>query len=153
MNNDILMDDRHFEIMLLSKKGYCCSQIMAILILKDLGRDDADLVRAMGGLCYGLGYSGETCGVLPGGACLLALCTGKGSDKESQRETLPLMIHELVEWFRQRTKVLYGGTGCDDILLPNPDKRVCMTLIIETYEKILSILESQGLYLIGAIRD
>jgi hypothetical protein len=153
MEKDILLNDRHFEIMLLNKKGYCCSQIMAILLLKDLGRDDADLVRAMGGLCYGLGHSGEICGVLSGGACLLATCAGKGSDKESPRETLPLMIYELAEWFRQRTEVPYGGTRCDDILLSNPDKRACMALIIETYEKILSILESQGLYLIGTITD
>ena len=153
MENDICLKDRYLEIMLLNKKGYCCSQIMAILLLRDMRRDDTDVVRAMEGLCYGLGYSGETCGVLLGGSCLLALCAGKGSDKESSRESLPLMISELVEWFRLRTQPSFGGTTCDDILLKSPDKRACLTLIVETYEKILSILQSQGLYLIGRISD
>ncbi len=73
MEHDICLDDRFFKIMLLHKQGYCCSQIMAILTLRNMGREDADVVRAMGGLCYGLGYSGDTCGVLSGGACILAL--------------------------------------------------------------------------------
>jgi hypothetical protein len=150
MENDICLNGQYFDIMVLSKKGYCCSQIMTILILRNLGWDDADLVRAMGGLCYGLGHSGESCGVLSGGACLIALCAGKGSDNESPRESLPLMIFELVEWFRQRTYLSYGGTNCDDILLKSPDKRACMTLILETYEKVISILESYGLHLVGA---
>jgi|WetSurMetagenome_2_1015567.scaffolds.fasta_scaffold1305256_1 hypothetical protein len=153
MENDICLNGQYFDIMLLSKKNYCCSQIMTILALKDLGRDDADLVRAMGGLCHCMAYSEENCGVLSAGACLIALCTGKGSDSESPRESLPRMISELVEWFRQRTEVPKGDAKCDDMLLWRPDKRSCMTLILETYEKVLSILESQGLYLIGAIRD
>ena len=150
MESDICLNGQYFDIMLLSKKGYCCSQIMTILILGNLGWDDADLVRAMGGLCYGLGRSGESCGVLSGGACLIALCAGKGSDNEPQRESLPLMISELVEWFRQRTEVSYGSVKCDDILLKGPDRRACMSLILETYEKVISILESHGLHLLGA---
>jgi len=151
MEHDICLNDRFFEIMMLNKKGYCCSQIMAILTLRNMGREDADVVRALGGLCYGLGHSGDTCGVLSGGACILALCAGKGSDKETAREFLPLMISELVEWFRQKTNDSYGGSGCDDILLKNPDRRACLTLIVETYQKVLSILESHGLFLVGMI--
>jgi hypothetical protein len=152
MEKDVCLNERYFDVMLLSKRGYCCSQIMTVLILRDLERDDADLVRAMGGLCYGLAYSGEGCGVFSGGACLIALCAGKGADSESPRDTLPLMISELGEWYRQRTGASHGGSRCDDILLKSPDRRACMALILETYEKVLSILESQGLYLIGAIR-
>jgi hypothetical protein len=153
MENNIHLNGQYFDIMLLSRKGYCCSQIMTILVLRNMGWDDADLVRAMGGLCYGLDHSGESCGVLSGGACLIALCAGKGSDSESPRKSMPIMIFELVEWFRQRTAVPHGCTGCDDILEVNPNRNTCVTLIVETYEKVLSILASHGLYLIGAISD
>ncbi len=146
MEKDILLDDQHLDIIHLNKQGYCCSQIMAIMLLKALGRDNTPLVRAIGGLCYGLGHSGEICGVLSGGACLIALCAGKGSDIESSREDLPLMISELVEWFKQRTGPDYGGITCDDILLVSPDKRACIILVSETYKKVLSILASHGIH-------
>lgn len=34
----------------LSLEGYCCSQVMALLLLELLGEEDDGFVRAMGGL-------------------------------------------------------------------------------------------------------
>jgi hypothetical protein len=149
MERDIKMDKRYLDVMLLNKKGYCCSQIMAILLLKSLGRNNVELVRALGGLCEGVGYSGEICGVLSGGACLLSLCGGKGSDVEVAYEGLPLILSELTEWFRERVADPYGSAKCDDILAHSPDKRACITLLVETYEKVLSLLESHKLAMPG----
>jgi hypothetical protein len=143
------MNGQLFDIMLLSKKGYNCSQIMAILLLKSLGINDPDLVRALGGLCYCLEYSGQDCGVLPGGACLISLCAGKGSDAESQRNSMLPMILELVEWFRKKTDSFYTCSGCDGVILPSPNRSFCTTLVSETYEKVLSILASHGFYILG----
>ena len=42
----------------LSLEGYCCSQVMALLLLELLGEEDDGFVRAMGGLINGGGYSG-----------------------------------------------------------------------------------------------
>ena len=135
--------------MRLEKKGYCCSQIMILFMLKSRGRENPDLVRAMAGLCNGVGYSGETCGVLTGGACLLSLCAAKGSDDEVPYEGLPVILWELTEWFRKRTETNGGGSKCDEILAKSPDKRACVALIVETYEKVESLLESRGLLLSG----
>ena len=51
----------------LSLAGYCCSQVMALLLLELLGEEDDGFVRAMGGLINGGGYSGTDCGEILGG--------------------------------------------------------------------------------------
>ena len=110
------MDDLTIRMMQLSARGYCCSQILALLALEAQGRQNPDLVRALAGLCLGVGNSGGTCGVLSGAACLLALYTGKGSDEERTDERLPLMFAELTDWFSDVVGGAYGGVLCADIL-------------------------------------
>ena len=100
----------------LSGKGYCCSQIMLILGLEEMDRENPDLIRAMAGLCMGVGNSGGTCGVLSGASCLLSLHAGKGSDDEEPHEKLPLMLSELTDWFSERAGGEYGGITCAHIM-------------------------------------
>ena len=59
------------RVMELSQYGYFCSQIMAILMLEMTGEENPGLVRAMGGLNGGVGYSQGCCGCMTGGSCLL----------------------------------------------------------------------------------
>ena len=54
--------DRMLE---LSGQGYFCAQILMILALESEGKEDPDLIRAVGGLNGGLGFSGRTCGTAP----------------------------------------------------------------------------------------
>jgi C_GCAxxG_C_C family probable redox protein len=147
--SEIKLDSRSLDVIRFEKKGYCCSQIMILMMPGNRGRNNPDLVRAMAGLCNGVGCSGEICGVLTGGTCLLSLCAAKGSDDEVPNEGLPLMLWELTDWFRKRTEGEYGGPKCDEILSKSPDKRACLSLIVETYEKVESLLESRGLLISG----
>ena len=57
--------DRMLE---LKRQGFFCSQILMILALELQRRENAPLVRASHGLAGGLGFTGETCGALTGGA-------------------------------------------------------------------------------------
>jgi hypothetical protein len=141
------LDGRFLDVMSLHREGYCCSQIMAILALKDQGRDDPDLVRAMAGLCHGIASMRDTCGVLSGGACLISLHAGKGSDREASHRELPLMLFELAEWFKSRTGGTFAGMKCSEILARSPDQRICLALTSETYEKVVSILRSHDISL------
>jgi len=147
--DEIKLDERYLEVMLFNKKGYCCSQIMTMLMLKSQGQENPDLVKAMGGLCKGLSNFAETCGVLFGGVCLLSLTLGKGSDEEEPFRCLPLITFELVEWFREETHGRYGGMKCGDILSVSPDRRACFYLVVETYEKMLSLLKENHVELKG----
>jgi len=141
--DELYLTEHFLDTMLLHKEGFCCSQIMAILMLRSRGREDPDLVRALGGLCDGIGHIGDSCGVLSGGMCLISLQAGKGSSDETPDPRLPIMYLEFAEWFKARTGGSFDGMKCDHILAGSPDRRICLTLITEAYEKVLSILESR----------
>ncbi len=137
--NDIL-----FQMVPLAQKGYCCSQILFLLALEAQDRKNPELVRAMAGLCNGLGHSGELCGVLTGGACLIAFYAGKGRDEEAEHDRLNLMISELTEWFRDHIVTEYGGMNCRNILKDTPDQKPdisrCANILAETYIQVMTIL-------------
>jgi C_GCAxxG_C_C family probable redox protein len=139
------MDDVILRIMQLKQKGYCCAQILLILALEAQGEVNAGLVRAVQGLCFGVAMSGEICGALSGGVCLISLYTAKGSDTEEVHERFSLMTCELVEWFRNNMGETYGGIRCDDILTKYPDKSVCGSIVAATYGKAMEILMDNGL--------
>ncbi len=141
------MNDIGFRLIQLAGKGYCCSQILAILALEIQGRENPDLVRAMAGLCMGAGNSGGVCGVFTGAVCLLALYGAKGADSEKEADRLPLMYAELSEWFEQSACASFGGTTCKDIIgedsrQPNPER--CGRLLVDTWGRILEILVENG---------
>lgn len=134
------------DILPLAARGYCCSQILGLLALTAQGRENPDLVRALGGLCHGMGQCGGTCGVLTGGACVLSLYLGKGADDETVSDKSDLAISEFYEWFGERT-TQFGGTACADILgeCPDgkPDMSRCAELLSDAWGRILSILAAQ----------
>ncbi|WP_243360197.1 DVU_1555 family C-GCAxxG-C-C protein [Fundidesulfovibrio terrae] len=135
------------DILPLAAKGYCCSQMLGLLALQARGEENPGLVRALGGLCHGMGQCGRTCGVLSGGACVLSLYLGKGSDEESPSDKADLAVSEFVDWFTERTTP-YGGTACAEILgecfEEKPDLSRCAELIGEAWAQILTILTGMG---------
>ncbi len=138
------MDDLAFLILRLRIQGYCCSQIMFVLALRAQGKTNADLVRAAGGLCNGAGESGEICGAFSGGACIISLYAGKGTDEESTDDRYSLMVNELMEWADSKAAQEYGGIRCEEILRRHPNKTICGQIVLETYEKVMDILKDHG---------
>jgi Putative redox-active protein (C_GCAxxG_C_C) len=137
MTREIQLDDQFFEILTLKQSGFCCSQIIVKLVLRQLGRDNPDLVRAMAGLCYGAGAPDGTCGVLTAAACALSLGLG---DSELPAASLPSLLSELADWFKAKAEESYGGTSCGEILEASPDKRGCADLVAATSAKLRSLL-------------
>ena len=72
------------RIIELSRQGFFCAQILAILGMETDGKNNPELVRAMGGLSGGLGFTGNVCGCLTGGCCLLSYFLGKGEAEEME---------------------------------------------------------------------
>ena len=130
----------------LSEKQYNCSQILMALFLDQERKENPDLMRTMSGLGDGCGFFKETCGIMTGGACILALYAGKGSDDESESDRLLPMLEEFGDWFRQETTNKFNGTRCEDIagdLVGTPEvKQICGGLLFQTYTKINEILGS-----------
>ena len=143
-----MLDDTTLRLMRLSGEGYCCSQIMLLLALEDMGRDNPDLIRAAAGLCHGLGTCQGPCGVLTGGACLIALYAGKGLAHEKSHDRLPLMLEEFSHWFDDEIGTRFQGTTCADIAGTNckvPDPVRCGGVLAQAHERIMDILTANGI--------
>lgn len=130
-----------FRLFQLASQGFCCSQIMVILGMDEQGRENSDLVKAMNGLCGGIGRSGKTCGALTGGACLIGLKVGKGTPLESSHPKINIMINELLEWFAET----HGSIDCEGILDHSLDEGneypvQCGNIVATTYSKVNEIL-------------
>ena len=124
------------DLLPLVRQGYCCSQLLVQLLVQAQGREVPDLVRALHGLCHGIGQSGGPCGLLTGGACMLA----------------PL-LNDYASWFYERTAA-YGGHSCEQVALglgartaagAEPDPVACGELLAECWEKILELIQNYDL--------
>jgi C_GCAxxG_C_C family probable redox protein len=138
------MDELTLRMLDLHAKGYCCSQIMFIMALELQGKTNPALVRSVAGLCHGIGFSRDVCGVLSGGVCLLSLYTGKGADEEEAHEQYAGIVTDFIYWFQKEIGSANGGIRCSDILSRN-DRSMCATLVKTAYEKIMEILAAHGI--------
>jgi len=110
-------------------KGYCCSQLVAIIAgLEPLDEENDGLLRSLRGLCIGM-YAKKVCGALTGGACALSLHIEGGSLTKAGRE--------LTEWFQQR----FGAIDCKDLIGDaGGPTMLCMDIVQETCGKCLEML-------------
>ena len=118
------MDDNN-ELVVLRKQGFYCSQILMLQGMEMMGKSNPDLIRAMHGLAGGLGFSGELCGALTGGASLLGLYAGKGTPEQPEDPRLDFMIQDLVKWFKAEYSEQFGGIRCEEILAGNGQNQIC----------------------------
>ncbi len=138
------------KILPLMREGYCCSQLLMHLLLDGAGQENPQLMRAMHALCFGLGGSEGTCGLLTGGACVLGCFAGRASSDESSNSSLAPMVHEYQQWFTEHTKC--SGT-CHQVLenleniyneplqLSSKHAR-CGYLLADCWGKIFDLLDS-----------
>jgi C_GCAxxG_C_C family probable redox protein len=133
------------------QKGFYCSQILVLMGLELQGKSNPELVGAMQGLAGGLGFNGELCGALSGGACLLGLYAGKGKAETEEDPRLDFMTEDLVKWFKNTMGEKYGGIKCDDIVGNNAQYQGtrCPLIVAETYQKVKEILVENGFELTG----
>ena len=136
------------RMMFMADNGYNCSQILMDVTLKQQGKANPDLVRAMSGLGDGCGFFQETCGVLTSAVIVLALYAGKGNDDENEKKYFLPMLQDVNDWFREEIGTKYNGTRCKDIvadLVGTPEgKQICGEVVLLTYAKINDILTVYG---------
>jgi C_GCAxxG_C_C family probable redox protein len=140
------LDSEQLRMVELAAKGFHCSEVLLFMGLEAQGKTDPDLIRAVSGLAGGMGFSGETCGALTGGVCLLGLYAGRGSSEESSDPALNIMINELVEWFSKKFGESYGGILCRDITEDDPGKQPsrCPRIVASVHKKVKSLLSERG---------
>jgi len=135
----------------LKQQGFFCSQILLILGLELQGKTNPDLVRAMHGLAGGVGFSGELCGALTGGASLLGLYAGKGTPEQEEDPRLIFMVQDLVNWFKAEYSEQYGGIRCGEILAGSSQYQAtrCPILVKSVLQKVKELLVENGYDLSG----
>lgn len=135
-----------FKMFKLASSGYCCSQILIIMYLQDNGIENVPLVKAMSGLCAGIGNRGKACGVLTGAACLFGIYAGKGTDIEGKDDNLKKMIQQFSQWFEDE----FENTECVDIITVDVLNDInqhevypvkCGNIIQKSYNKVNEILK------------
>ena len=147
--------DEFLDVQQKRAEGYYCSQIIVSLALDLMGRQNPDLLRSVHALAGGIGFSGQICGALTGGACMLGLYAGKGMPEEEEDERLNLMLLDLVDWFSREVGSRHGGMNCDDILEDNTANFTirCPGIVHEVYQKCKELLVAYGFDLSGNPRD
>lgn len=135
----------------LGQQGFFCSQILLIMGLEMQGKTNPDLVRAMHGLAGGLGFSGELCGALTGGASLLGLYAGKGTAEQAEDPRLMFMVEDLVKWFKEGYGEQFGGIRCEEILAGDSQNQVrrCPVIVAGVFQKVKELLVENGFDLSG----
>lgn len=148
MNTDP-MEPLGAAIQTLSDKGYCCSQILALLILSAQDKENPDLVRSLAGLCHGIGQSGDACGILTGGCCVIAYLVGPDGDDGVPVPDAKFIQEEFVDWFNSVCQERWGSIHCSTIIdedNPNgPDKSHCRGLLAKSWIRLLGILTQHNI--------
>ena len=137
------------ELIPLIREGYCCSQLLVLLVLQQQGVENPGLVRAAGGLCHGMGQSGGACGLLTGGAAALGYLACKGAAGEAAHPMAEPLINDYAAWFAQH--VCTGG--CRDVSCPSiqektgggADMTLCGALLAECWEKLVDLCAEYGI--------
>ncbi|WP_420806598.1 DVU_1555 family C-GCAxxG-C-C protein [Clostridium autoethanogenum] len=144
-----VINDTAFRIYKLASSGFCCTQIMLKLALEDEEKEKTDLIKALNGLCGGLGSSEKVCGILTGGIAVIGLYAGKGEPREYYGENFQPMLSEYIDWFKEK----FESTECRDIIgiqkitdengnINYPVK--CGDVLLKSYEKIQQIICKYG---------
>jgi len=143
--------DEFDQLIVLRKQGFYCSQILMLQGMEQMGKINPDLIRAMHGLAGGLGFSGELCGSLTGGASLLGLYAGKGEADQPEDPRLDFMVVDLVRWFKAEYSEQFGGIRCAEILAGNSQNQSirCPILITGVLQKVKELLVENGYDLSG----
>ncbi len=144
-------DDLTLGLLPFIRRGHCCSQLLMDMALSPSGREEPGLVHAMRGLCLGLGGAGCECGLLSGGAAVLAWLS-----RDQSAASMPdAMVNDYAQWFRERTADC--GMQCDGITAflarqqgaePRPGSRdmsLCTPLLSDCWQKIVMLCDEYGI--------
>ncbi|MDR0621942.1 MAG: C-GCAxxG-C-C family protein [Deltaproteobacteria bacterium] len=148
-----MFDDSSSEVLELAGCGYTCAQIVVLMGLRIMGRENPDLVRAMASLAMGASH-GSLCGALTGGLCLMGVHLGKGLEFESPIPASKLPMGALVKWFIQDelqgktaptcAAIFEAGGQKLDLSTSNPTA-ACADLVGRSYAKAIALLVEHGI--------
>lgn len=130
------------KIIDLHRRDMTCAQVLLMLVADEMEADvPAELIRAMDGLHTGLGGCGDVCGVLTGGACVLAAFAG-GDGTNRRDSAMNGMIQDFCEWFDGYNEE-FASNHCRDMLGEFKENKMtrCLSMIDDACAKCVDILD------------
>lgn len=124
--------------------------------LEKVGREEPDLIRAVGAYGGGIASSGRTCGCLLGGVALLSMLHSKSRPDEQDDVAMWKLSSKLSRIFEGFCRD-YGGTNCADIAQvnwrdrdqvkkfygdPASRRRLCADLVGRTAQALGELLDN-----------
>mgnify|MGYP000974544432 CR=1 FL=1 len=140
------------EILTYGRQGFTCAQMVVQTFLDLQGKENPELIRSMSGFAGGMGWTGDTCGVLVGAVAVLGLYAGKGSEEIENEPELMFMIEDTLKWFLEQN----GSNRCVTILEGRNgtfNVQHCGEIIRSTIQFLKEILVENGFDLAGSEND
>lgn len=138
------MEPLENAILTLSQKGFCCSQILALLILGAQGRENPDLVRSLAGCATASARAETPAAFLPEAAAYFPIWWGRTPRTAWPCPEAKIVQEEFVDWFRAACEEKWGSIHCADIIGEDnpegPDKSRCRELLAQSWTRLLGIL-------------
>ena len=140
------LTDEQMRMVQRVQQGFHCSEVLLFAGLEAQGKINPDVIRTVSVLAGGVGFSGELCGALTGGACLLGLFDGRGDENETADPRLNIMVNELIDWFAAKYGADYGGIRCREITEDDPKNQPlrCPRIVGGVLKKVKSLLAENG---------
>ncbi|MGI6655411.1 MAG: C-GCAxxG-C-C family (seleno)protein [Desulfobulbus sp.] len=95
-----------------------CSQVLAMIGLEKLDKNEPDVIRALGSFGGGIGGTGHICGALIGAVSVLGSLYSRSSLEEKENPRMWNATKEVLRNFEELTKD-YGGIECRQIARVN----------------------------------
>ena len=140
------LSDEQMRMVQRVQQGFHCSEVLMFAGLEAQGRTNPDVIATVSGLAGGVGFTGELCGALTGGACLLGLYAGRGHEDQPPDERLNIMVSELMDWFTTKFGEEFGGIRCREITEDDPKMQPlrCPRIVGGVLNKVKYLLEENG---------
>ncbi|TIH14066.1 C_GCAxxG_C_C family protein [Marinifilum sp. JC120] len=129
-------------------KGMSCSEAVLASFNSQLNISEEDCIRLSSGLAGGIGFSGQTCGVVVAGIIVLGLVLGPASPEETKARIRVLAASdEFINWFADSHGSLDCKLLCEGADLPPHErayllreKRTPENYVLSTVSKIQKMI-------------
>ncbi len=158
------MQDKAIDLFL---KRLHCSQVLATVGLEKLGKNEPEVIRALGSFGGGIGGTGHVCGALVGAVSVVGALYSRTNLEEKENPRIWALTKAVMEKFEALTAE-YGGINCAQIaqvdwmdwnqvknFYRNPESRrqVCVKVVGETAKMLGELLEEEQGQIISNEQD
>lgn len=116
------MRDKAIQLMMV--KRFHCSQAVLAVGQEKMGKQNGEVIKAMGAFGGGLGGNGEVCGAVAGALAVIGLRFSRASEDEKEDPKMWSYAHEILDRFKKEIAKDHGSILCRKIARVDWNDRV-----------------------------